>query len=299
MEAIIKEVYESNFGTAYETYKEAVKKDNSIRLQDVKDYLSKRDDIQVKSKPKTYNSFVSPGANFEYEMDIMDIEAKSSTYDTRYGLVAIDNFTKIAEVIPIKNRTPESIIAGLKKIIAEMGKPKQLYSDEESSVKSAKMVEFLNRTEIKSVQTSTHAHTVERFIRTFKDNLYRRLDALKQDKKDWYRHIDPIIKKYNSTEHSTIQIKPNEAGEKRNHLWVSWHLQNNAKRNRKYPDIKDGDMVRFKLKPSIGTKGHEPKWSSTRHKVVGDSTDNQYFIPSIAVEYRKTKMWLRHEIMKV
>ena len=26
MEAIIKEVYESNFGTAYETYKEAVKK---------------------------------------------------------------------------------------------------------------------------------------------------------------------------------------------------------------------------------------------------------------------------------
>ena len=42
----------------------------------------------------------------------MDIEAKGSTPDARYGLVAIDNFTKIAEVIPIKNRTPESIIAG-------------------------------------------------------------------------------------------------------------------------------------------------------------------------------------------
>ena len=55
MEAIIKDVYESNFGTAYETYKEAVEKDNSVRLQDVKDYLSKRDDIQVKSKPKAYN----------------------------------------------------------------------------------------------------------------------------------------------------------------------------------------------------------------------------------------------------
>ena len=81
----------------------------------------------------------------------MDIEANGSTSDTRYGLVAIDNFTKIAEVIPIKNRTPESTIAGLKKIIGSMGKPKQLYSDEESSVKPAKMVEFLNRTEIKSV----------------------------------------------------------------------------------------------------------------------------------------------------
>ena len=294
MEAIIKEVYESNFGTAYETYKEAVKKDTSIRLQDVKDYLSKRDDIQVKYKPKSYNSFVSPGANFEYEIDIMDIEAKNSTSDTRYGLVAIDNFTKIAEVIPIKNRTPESIIAGLKKIIAEMGKPKQLYSDEESSVKSAKMVEFLNRTEIKSVQTSTHAHTVERFIRTFKDNLYRRLDALKQDKKDWYRHIGPIIKKYNSTEHSTIQIKPKEAGEKRNHLWVSWHLQNTAKKNRKYPDIKPGDMVRVQIKPKIGTKAHEPKWSSTRHKVIRID-GNSYLIDYLP----KKKLFLRHELLKV
>ena len=294
MEAIIKEVYQSNFGTAYETYKEAVKKDNSIRLQDVKDYSSKRDDIQVKSKPKTYNSFVSPGANFEYEIDIMDIEAKNSTSDTRYGLVAIDNFTKIAEVIPIKNRTPESMIEGIKKIIGSMGKPKQLYSDEESSVKSAKMVEFLNRTEIKSVQTSTHAHTVERFIRTFKDNLYRRLDALKQDKKDWYRHISDIIKKYNSTEHSTIQIKPKEAGEKRNHLWVSWHLQNKAKSNRKHPDIKPGDMVRVHIKPKIGTKAHEPKWSSTRHKVIRID-GNSYLIDYLP----KKKLFLRHELLKV
>ena len=161
----------------------------------MKDYLNKRDDIQVKSKPKGSNSFVSPGANFEYEIYIMDIEAKGATSNTRYGLVAIGNFIKIAEVVAIKNRTPESMIGGIKKIIASMGKPKQLYSDEESSVKSAKMVTFLNRTEITSVQTSTHAYTVERFIRTFKDNLYRRLDALKQTKKDWFRHIDKIIKK--------------------------------------------------------------------------------------------------------
>jgi len=299
MEAIIKEVYESNFGTAYETYNEAVKKDNSIRLQDVKDYLSKRDDIQVKSKPKTYNSFVSPGAKFEYEIDIMDIEAKGATSNTRYGLVAIDNFTKIAEVVAIKNRTPESMIEGIKKIITSMGNPKQLYSDEESSMRSAKMIKFLKQNDTTSVQTTTHAHTVERFIRTFKDNLYRRLDDLKQYKTEWTKHISNIIKKYNSTEHSTIQIKPNEATKPYNRLWVNWHLQNNAKRNRKYPDIKDGDMVRFKLKPSIGTKGHETKWSSTRHKVVGDSTNNQYYLPSIAVEYRKSKMWLRHELLKV
>ena len=297
MEAIIKEIYQSNFGTAYETYKEAVKKDSSIRLQDVKDYLNSLESVQVKYKPKSYNSFVSPGALFEFEIDIMDIEAKGATSNTRYGLVAIDGFTKIAEVVAIKNRTPESMIEGIKKIIESMGKPKQLYSDEESSLRSAKMIKFLKQNEIKSIQTTTHAHTVERFIRTFKMNLYRRLDALNESKSDWVKHISNIIKKYNSTLHSTIQITPNEATKPYNRLWVIWHLQNNAKKNRKYPEIKDGDMVRFKLKPSIGTKSHQPKWSSTRHKVVGDTTDNQYYIPSIAVEYRKSKLWMRHELL--
>ena len=58
--------------------------------------------------------------------------------------------------------------------------------------------------------------------------------------------------------------------------------------------VKDGDLVRYKLKPSIGTKSHEPKWSSTRHKVAGKPTNNKYFIPSI----NKNKVWLRHELLK-
>ena len=198
--------------------------------------------------------------------------------------------------MPIRNRTPEEMIIGLKKIFESMGKPKQLYSDEKSSMRSSKMNRFLNDNDVKSIQTTTHAHTVGRAIRTFKGNLYRRLDALKQDKSEWVKHISSIITKYNSTEHNITKIKPNEAGQKENHLWVNGHLQNAAKKNRKHPDIKDGDMVRYELKPSIGTKSHEPKWSSTRHKYVGNSTNN---IPSVAVENRKSKVWMRHELLKV
>ena len=50
--SLIKKIYETNFGTAYETYKQAVKKDNSIRLQDVKDYLNSREDKQINFKYK-------------------------------------------------------------------------------------------------------------------------------------------------------------------------------------------------------------------------------------------------------
>ena len=169
MEEIIKQAYESNFGTAYETYKDAVKKDSSIRLQNVKNYSSKRDDIQVKSKPRGSNSFVSPGAKFEFEIDIMNILARDGGEGVRYGMVAIDNFTKIAEVIPIENRQPIELISALKLIFRSMGKPKQLYPDEESSFRAKVFFRLINENDIKHVQTSTHAPSVERFIRTFKE----------------------------------------------------------------------------------------------------------------------------------
>ena len=143
--------------------------------------MSKIGDIQVNYKPNTYNSFVSSGAEFEYEIAIMDMESKGATSNTRYGFVAIDTFTKILEVIPIKHRTPDECIIGLKKIGESMGKPKQLYSDGESSMRSSNMNRFLDDVDVKSIQTTTHAHIVERAIRTFKDNLHRILYALKQE----------------------------------------------------------------------------------------------------------------------
>ena len=71
-----------------------------------------------------------------------------------------------------------------------MGKPKQLFSDEESSFRAKGFFIFTNDIDIKHIQTSTHAPSAERFIRTFKDNLNRRLDGLKQDKNDWVKTCD-------------------------------------------------------------------------------------------------------------
>ena len=225
----------------------------------MKYYLKSCQDIQVKVRHTTYTSFVSPGAKFEFEIDLMDIEARGATSNTRYGVIAIDIFTEIVSVVPMNNKTPEEMMIGLKYIFTSMGKPKQLYSDEHNYKRSSKMNIFIHDNEIKSIQTTTHAHTVEKAIITCKMKLYRRLYSLKQDKTEWRKHIDSIVNKYNSTIHNTIQIEPNKAVKPESHLWVNWHLQNAAKNNRTYTEIKKGDMVRFKLKPSIGTKSHSPK----------------------------------------
>ena len=237
MEEVMTKVYQSNFGTAYEVYKEAAKKDNSIRLQDVKDYFNSRQDKQIQFKYNKYTSFVRPGAKYEFETDIMDVLARDGD-GIRYGLCAIDGFSKMVSAIPVKNRSPSEMIRGLKLIIEGLGKPKQLYSDEESSLRSTEFFRFINENNVKTIQTSTHARTIERFIGTFKDNLYRRLDALGQNNNEWVKHVSGIVTKYNNTTHSTIEVKPVDAKLPQNHLWVNWHLQNNSKNNRNYEEIK-------------------------------------------------------------
>ena len=135
-EEMIKDAYGNNFGTAYESYRQTVKGHPNMRLQEVNNYLNSRQDIQVKFKCKNYNCFVSSGANFEFEVDIVGVLARDGGDGIRYGLCAIDNFTKMVSVIPISSRTPSEVIIGLKLIFEQLGKPNQLYCDEESSLRS-------------------------------------------------------------------------------------------------------------------------------------------------------------------
>ena len=66
----------------------------------------------------------------------MGVLARDNIDGIRYGLCAIDNSTNMVSVIPIKNQSPSEIIRGLKLIIEELGKPKQLYSDGGSILRS-------------------------------------------------------------------------------------------------------------------------------------------------------------------
>ena len=130
---------------------------------------------------------------------------------------------------------------------------------------------------------------------TFKMNLYRRLDGLKQDKNEWVKHVSSIVTKYNNTSHSTIEIKPVDAIKSENHLGVAWHLQSKSKKNRPYEEIKKGDMVRIMIKNNKFDKAHMPNWSSEKYKVLGIDENN--FI--LNHHPTKRKVFIRHEIRKI
>ena len=91
-----------------------------------------------------------------------------------------------------------------------------------------------------------------------------------------------------------MQIEPVNAIKPMNFRWVNWNLQNNAKTDRKYPKIPEGDYVRIKINPKRTAKGHEPTFSKEKYNIVAIK-DNAYYIPS----FHKHRMWLRHELLLV
>ena len=72
---IISNVYydvNEGLGSVKETLKKAKEKDLSINTVDVKQFMAKQPNKQIR-KYRGYNSYTAPFARFEYKMDIMDM----------------------------------------------------------------------------------------------------------------------------------------------------------------------------------------------------------------------------------
>ena len=130
-------------------------------------------------------------------------------------MVLIDILTKFAVVIPIKSKQPADILSGMMEGMTKMGKkPKLIYSDEESSLKTEMITSYLEEEKIELHKTRGHPAFAERFIRTFKDKFYKRIEN--DEKKgteniQWIDYITDIMLTYNDKDaHSATGLTPKE-----------------------------------------------------------------------------------------
>ena len=152
----------------------------------------------------------------------------------------------------------------------------------------------MNSNGIKHVQTVGSAHAVERLNRTIKEKLQTRLDAQGLERHRWVDQLGPILRKYNNSYHSTVEMTPSEAAQLANELLVAFNLSKHAVKNRRYPPLAVGDRVRVMLKQDGKRKGYEPKWSVKLHTVIF-ARDGGYLVDDL----QKRRAYLRHELLKV
>ena len=95
--------------------------------------------------------------------------------------------------------------------------------------------------------------------------------------------LNPVLKKYNATKHSTTGVSSDDAKRKDNHIEVWLNIRNKATFARKHPPSKVGDSARAYIKPHTFTKGYQPSWGVGVYKIT--FIRNNQYLSNDANEY--------------
>lgn len=138
--------------------------------------------VENKKKPRGENSFVAPSNNHTYQIDLFFMGYYNFDADAdqkfRAGLVCIDVLSKFAVAIPIKSKDGPNVLEGTKKTLEKLGKrPKMIYTDDERAVAGEDFREYVEGEGIVLHRTRTHPVFAKRMMRTFKDVLFKRVEA--------------------------------------------------------------------------------------------------------------------------
>lgn len=227
-----------------------------------------------------------------WEADLMDVRSLSTYNDNyTYLLACIDVLGKFAWVEALLDKTSKSVARAFERILSRCGnrKPKLLQSDLGKEFVGADMQKTLKNHDItyRVVRNpDTKAAIVERFIRTFKERMYRYFTHKKTR-----RYVDvlqQIVESYNNSKHSAIKMIPALVNSK-NAAEVRSNLQHKYgdKIPIREPKYSVGDLVRISRARNIFAKGYEGGWTVELFKISGISRvrhPHVYFLKDLADE---------------
>ena len=297
---IISSIYfdRSGFGSKKQTLKDAREKDKSITMADIDNFF--RQNVEQKKQIRGRNTFVAPEPFYEFQMDLFFInDLKNQKF--KVGVIMIDVFSRFMVVVPIKSKDEGNIAAGMIEALNKMGgKPKILFTDDEGALNTKSIQDYLEKEDIQHHRTRAHANHSERAIRTFKDMLYKRVEADEKKGKQniqWTDYIFEVLLTYNNKmEHSATKMTPKEAMKEKNELKARNNMYQQAVRTRKYPIISVSDKVKIYRKRKVGEKERVSQWLPQIQEIEKIEQKN-----NISLFYVKgdSRPYMRFELLKV
>ena len=207
--------------------------------------------IRKFEKRKVYSTF----KDNIWGVDLADVQLLSKyNKGIRFLLCLIDNFSKYAWVVPLKDKKGISIVKAFQSILKQSNsKPNKIWVDKGSEFYNAYFKKWLQGIDIVMYSTHNEGKSVvaERFIRTLKSKIYKYMSSI--SKNVYIDKLDDIVEEYNNTYHTTIKMKP---------IDVKDNTYTNADKeiNNKDPKFKVGDYVRISKYKNIFAKGYMPNW---------------------------------------
>ena len=253
----------------------------------MKKHLTKIFIDEIYSKPfkKNFpsNKTIIKSIDDTWSSDLLDMNdyGPKNNKGYRYILVVIDNFSKFAWTIPLKNKYAQSITDAFSEIIKSSNrKPNLLETDDGKEYVNKIFNEFLNNNKIKrySRYTDKGAVFAERFNKTIRNLLKK--PVFEKGKVDWLSELLSVIKKYNNTTHHSTKMTPIQASKKINEKLVFSNLRDD--RVKRQPKFKLGDLVRTADIRRVFSKGDSTNWSYKLYTITEIIHDT---IPSYRLDY--------------
>ena len=215
-------------------------------------------------EPKDFVIQTSTAPNKVWNIDLVEMDGD------KIVLNCVDRFSKYAHSRILRNKTAQQVINGLKSIFRNT-KPSTIVSDNGPEFKAVITMKFLKDEEVKQFFSTAHSPwvngAVEVFNKTMKQ-MFKKMTYQASDEKTVFTQpiLNRILKAYNNSIHSTIQMKPIDALKPENFDEVNTQNQKNlsvgAKAVQKN-DIEKGDQVRISLNKGNdrNTKQYRTNWS--------------------------------------
>ena len=224
-----------------------------------------------------------------WSIDLID-KTNLAKYNKDYKFIftIIDNHTKYAWAVPLKDKTGKSTTNALKHLIEkEKRKPDKIWSDRGKEFYNKRFLNFLKEQNIQiySTHSDLKAVFVERFNRTLldlvKQPMYIEGDAC------WLNHIDTALETYNNRIHGTTKMTPFEMSTNTRSAYGKQSpsgqrlIPNNKNKIitrgaptvqstqsvKKLPKFQVGDFVRVPDKRNLYSKGYTTNWNRELFKI--------------------------------
>ena len=204
-----------------------------------------------------------------WSIDLID-RSSLAKYNKNYKFIftIIDNHTKYASAIPLKDKSGESTTTAFKSFIEKAKrKPDKIWSDRGKEFYNKTFLDFLKQNEIQIYSTNSDlkAVFVERFNRTLLDLIKKPMYI--EGKACWLNHLDAALQKYNNRFHGTTKMTPFEMSTNQKLIPNNSEgaLRNNF--NNKQPKFHVGDYVRVPDKRNLYSKGYTTNWNRELFKI--------------------------------
>ena len=199
-----------------------------------------------------------------WSIDLID-RSSLSKYNKNYKFIftIIDNHTKYAWAIPLKDKSGRSTTNAFKSLIEKTRrKPDKIWSDRRKEFYNKTFLNFLKEQNIHIYSTNSDlkAVFVERFNRTLLDLIKKPMYI--EGKACWLNHLDAAMEKYNNRVHGTTKMTPFEMVTNTNKI-----INIKINKNEKIPKFQVGDYVRVPDKRNLYSKGYTTNWNRELFKI--------------------------------